>query len=384
MLRASLKEASPLASSVVATTRGEASTPLSACGSHKHDSGQNGESLTRHSKYTGNAPLRGSRGREGCGASCPHVFAITQYTPPRFRRRKPRDLTPSERARITHAHHVNLRAFATRYGDKLAALTVTFSADVDNTTREKRFNSLATNILRPKYGAAIVIREFHQSGLLHYHVAVGRRKQDLHSSVSWQSESTFWRNAVKRYGLGRHTTLEPVRNGEAYVRYLLKDLTSPTPHGERVRRISYLGARQRRWVDRETGEIKCGELPQFLRVYHETFAWARGRAKVWRLKAQAFATMLHERGVITEPTAAGLQRQFTRHWFLHCKADIERMPVEGETDRRRLPPMSYAELREQYATARRRTQAKRRAGDTAGGEPTLGTSHSTRRVQGVA
>ena len=93
-------------------------------------------------------------------ASCRSHIAITQSPSRRLRHRKrPSEITYSTRARILHAHHANVRAFINKYGEKVGALTLTFDHDVPNAERERRYNSLAVNVLRPKYGAAIVVAE---------------------------------------------------------------------------------------------------------------------------------------------------------------------------------------------------------------------------------
>src|SRR5436190_9996426 len=200
-------------------------------------------------------------------ASCRSHIAITQSPSRRLRHRKrPSEITYSTRARILHAHHANVRAFINKYGEKVGALTLTFDHDVPNAERERRYNSLAVNVLRPKYGAAIVVAEFHQSGLLHYHALLGVKKQDLHHRVDWKAQARYWKAIAPRYGCGR-VEFTPVRNGAAYGRYLLKDLAQPTPNAVRVRRIRYIGAMRREWVDKATGEIKKGKLPEFCRPY---------------------------------------------------------------------------------------------------------------------
>jgi hypothetical protein len=221
-------------------------------------------------------------------------------------------------------------------------LTLTFDNDVANGERERRYNSLAVNVLRPKYGAAIVVAEFHHNGLLHYHALVAMTKENPHRAVDWASQARYWKTVARRYGCGR-VEFAPVRDGAAYGRYLLKDLAQPTPNAVRVRRIRYVGAMRREWVDKQTGEIKKGSLPEFCRPYSESFAWANGRASEWRRKAADFAKKMHAAGVIDAPTPAALEAKLGRSWFLLCQEDIEQGRLH----------MSYADWRALSAAARR-------------------------------
>ena len=157
---------------------------------------------------------------------------------------------------------------------------------------------------------------------------------------------------VKQYGLGKQTEFVPVQDPHRYASYLLKDVTKPTPDGSRIRRISYPGSIQRRWVDKNTGECKTGPLPHFKRVYGGRFTWAGGRAQEWRAKAQAYATELHRRGVISAPTSQGLRQKYGPTWFLVAKDDIERMVFNEDTDTWEWPA-SYEELRAASARAHR-------------------------------
>jgi hypothetical protein len=336
MLASAREEASLIARRLPATAIREAQRPPTSA------SGDGQFKARRVYVHTGGAPGQGSKDGDEQALSCPQRIAITQ-SPSRQKRRSrpPTEVSPSHRARILYAHQNNLQAFTAKYGDEVGALTLTFADDVSNAQRERRFNSLATNVIRPRYGAAIVVREFHQSGRIHYHGVVSQPMRDRHQVVDWNGEAIYWRKVAVRYGFGR-VEFAPVRDTLAYGRYLLKDLAKPTPDGVRVRRISYLGAQRRTRVDKETGEITKGPLPAFVRPYSESFAWANGRAKEWRRKAADFAKKMHRAGCIDTPTPAGLKAKLGSRWFLLCQDDIEQGRLYT----------SYADLRALAAAAR--------------------------------
>jgi hypothetical protein len=114
---------------------------------------------------------------------------------------------------------------------------------------------------------------------------------------------------------------------------MLKDLATPAADGQRIRRITYLGARSK------------GKQPEFCRVATATFSWANGRAREWRKKAAAFATMMRGSDAITEPTAAGMRERFGPRWFMQWGPEIEHMI-------RPWPRLTYRELRILSAASR--------------------------------
>ena len=171
--------------------------------------------------------------------------------------------------------------------NKIGFLTLTFADDVQcHKEATKRFNSLATNVLKKKYKLWIRVSERQQSGRWHFHLLVvcsgdikrGLRFDEL-KNKNYKSangllrgEWSFWRDVAKKYNFGR-TELLPIRkSGQAVAAYMAKYLSK----GER------------------TADDKGARLVSYsskvLRVCTQSFSWFKG-GQSWRKACALFFTL---------------------------------------------------------------------------------------------
>ena len=171
--------------------------------------------------------------------------------------------------------------------NKIGFLTLTFADDVQcHKEATKRFNSLATNVLKKKYKSWIRVSERQQSGRWHFHLLIvcsgdikrGLRFDEL-KNKNYKSangllrgEWSFWRDVAKKYNFGR-TELLPIRkSAEAVAAYMAKYLSK----GER------------------TADDKGARLVSYsskvLRVCTQSFSWFRG-GQSWRTACALFFTL---------------------------------------------------------------------------------------------
>ena len=125
--------------------------------------------------------------------------------------------------------------------ERLGFLTLTFAQDIkDPIEAQRRFNSLATHVLRDRYADYIRIWERTKKGRIHYHLLVVL-PEDIRTGFSFveaefgvytsapkalRSEWAFWRSTAKEYGFGR-TELLPIRStAEGIARYVGKYISS--------------------------------------------------------------------------------------------------------------------------------------------------------------
>lgn len=132
----------------------------------------------------------------------------------------------------------NVEFLAGKYGlERLGFLTLTFAQDIkDPKEAQRRFNSLATHVLRKRYVEYIRVWERTKKGRIHYHLLVVL-ENDIRTGFNFleaefgiykdvpkaiRSEWAFWRTTAKEYGFGR-TELLPVRStAEGIARYVGK------------------------------------------------------------------------------------------------------------------------------------------------------------------
>lgn len=178
--------------------------------------------------------------------------------------------------------------------ERLGFLTLTFVDNVsDPKEAQRRFNSLATNVLRKHYARVIAVRERQRRGAWHYHCLIVLT-EDIRSGVNFdamqngdyrsagaalKAEWRFWRETAVKYNFGR-TELLPIKsNGQAIAKYVGKYVTKDwgndsaankvTPCNiAKIRRVSFIG------------------FP--LRHYRPNFQGANGGALVWRKKLAQF------------------------------------------------------------------------------------------------
>lgn len=158
----------------------------------------------------------------------------------------------------------NVAHLCQKYGhERVGFLTLTFADHVlCPKEAQRRFNSLATHVLKVRYLDYIRVIERQKSGRLHYHLLVvlpddirtgfdfGAVADQDYSSANnhLRREWAFWRKTARGYGFGR-TELMPVKgSGEAlghYVgKYIGKHIGFRKPEDKGVRLVAYTrGAR---------------------------------------------------------------------------------------------------------------------------------------------
>lgn len=200
------------------------------------------------------------------------------------------------------------------YGlQNLGFLTLTFKENItDPKEAQRRFNSLATHILKPRYGEYIAIRERQKRGAIHYHLLVPvfndirtgfdwtdldtaktlpRGKRYPSASAALRAEWRFWRQNATKYGFGR-TEILPVRSSReaisAYIgKYLGKDLRNSTSDDKGARRISI------------TSGIRAGTI-HFQLLNSSTKQWRQNVAKFAQLVGIAYQCKINEFSDLTK------------------------------------------------------------------------------------
>jgi hypothetical protein len=157
------------------------------------------------------------------------------------------------------------------YGiENIGFLTLTFADHVlDPKEAQRRFNSLATHILKERYSAYIRVIERQKSGRIHYHLLVATaddirtgfdfaqaQNRDYKSANNHlRREWAYWRKTAPIYGFGR-TELLPIKsNGRGlalYVgKYISKHVGQREEQDKGVRLVSY-GGQSRNWTCKHT------------------------------------------------------------------------------------------------------------------------------------
>lgn len=132
----------------------------------------------------------------------------------------------------------NIQHLCDVYGiEKMGFLTLTFADLVlDPKEAQRRFNSLATHILKDRYLGYIRVFERQKSGRIHYHLVIAM-DQDIRTGFDFneiskgnyasanshlRKEWAYWRSTAKKYGFGR-TELLPIKStSEGISRYVGK------------------------------------------------------------------------------------------------------------------------------------------------------------------
>jgi hypothetical protein len=200
--------------------------------------------------------------------------------------------------------------------ERIGFLTLTFSEHVtDGKEAQKRWHSLRTHVLKPRYEKIIRVIERQKSGRIHYHLVVvlpddirtgadfeefaKRRYGSANSAL--KSEWAFWRETAPRFGFGR-TELLPVRsNAEGISKYVGKYISK------------HIGQRE----ERDKG-MRLVEYTRGARVGSTSFAWNTPRSALWRAKVASFAA---RHGCATYSEFLGL---FGPRWAYNHEADILR------------------------------------------------------------
>ena len=238
------------------------------------------------------------------------------------------ELFPPASRRTAFALQVNVQAMCDEHGlAQVGFLTLTFADHVtDPKEAQRRLNSLTTHVLRPRYGRCIRVIERQKSGRIHYHllVNVGRdirtgvnfeefeRRSYRSAPMTLRCEWAFWRKTAKEYRFGR-TELMPIRStteaiGRYVGKYIAKHLNFRQMRDKGVRLVSYSGPK----------------------IASTRFAWTSIGASLWRKKLGAFITMLHDSGVLAQPTTEAMAKKFGPRWAYKLRDFIKAFPCREE------------------------------------------------------
>jgi hypothetical protein len=212
----------------------------------------------------------------------------------------------------------NVTHLCQKYGqNRVGFLTLTFADHVtDVREASKRFNSLASNVLRGRYAAFIRVLERQKSGRIHYHLLVvlpddirtgadfdAFAKKDYKSgNPALRLEWAFWRKTAPQFKFGR-TELMPIRSdagamGQYVGKYIGKHIGQREERDKGARLVSYsAGARMA-----TSKFMQRGQYPDL---------W---RAKVCTFVRQMAAAKPHARIRDTEDLAIHLGKRWSYTW----------------------------------------------------------------------
>lgn len=219
-----------------------------------------------------------------------------------------RSLETTQYNQLTGAHKKTAAALSwnvdhlcKKYGaEHIGFLTLTFADHVlDPKEAQRRFNSLATNVLKPRYLDYIRVMERQKSGRIHYHLLVvlpddirtgfdfaAVKRQDYKSANNHlRREWAFWRKTSPQYRFGR-TELMPVKGssqalGQYVGKYIGKHLGQRVEADKGARLVTYTrGARMA--TSRHT-------------------AIGKNNTNQWRAKVETFARQMTESFAHTHP-----------------------------------------------------------------------------------
>lgn len=218
-------------------------------------------------------------------------------------------LTGSHR-RVAFMVTQEIQILGAKFGvNHLGFLTLTFSDPVNRIGEaQKRFHSLQTAVLKPRYSRGMAVLERQKSGRVHFHLVV-TLAADIRSGIDFKaiaqgdyrsansalrSEWAFWRRTAPLYGFGR-TELLPVKStAEGIAKYVGKYVSKHV--GSRLK--SDVGARLVRFFGYGPGERRASSQ----------FGWASVGGALWRRKCKVYAARV---GV---KTSDDLCRLFGPRW----------------------------------------------------------------------
>ena len=221
----------------------------------------------------------------------------------------------------------NVKALADRFGiHRLGFLTLTFADHVvDPREAQRRFNSLASNVLRQRYVEHIRVVERQKSGRIHYHLLVvlnddirtgfdfaGIARHDYRSaSIALRAEWDFWRKTSKAYGFGR-TELLPIKSTDvAIARYVGKYISK------------HVAARE----ERDKG-IRLVEYSRGARMASTRYQFNTAGSAIWRLQLELFARIVAEEHGLAEVGLADLAELLGARWAYANRHFIRQLPVD--------------------------------------------------------
>lgn len=223
----------------------------------------------------------------------------------------------------------NVQFLADKFGlERLGFLTLTFADHVtDPKEAQRRFNSLASNVLRDRYAEFIRVWERTKSGRIHYHLLVVLNRDirtgfdfDAVSRNDYKSanpairdEWAFWRKTAKAYGFGR-TELLPVRStAEGIARYVGKYISKHVAQRE----------------ERDKG-FRLVEYTRGARMSSTRFGWHTEGAWQWRAKVGLFCRILGANGATSDFSPVpfrDLAKICGPRWAYHYREFIASLPV---------------------------------------------------------
>jgi hypothetical protein len=182
--------------------------------------------------------------------------------------------------------------------EKVGFLTLTFAEHItDPREAQRRFNSLATHVLRKRYPAFVAVLERQKTGRIHYHLLVVL-PDDIRTGVDFDAiaqgdyrtankslrlEWAYWRKTAPCYRFGR-TELLPIKSdadalGQYVGKYIAKGQALRTASDKGVRLVRYSGGAR-------MATCKFAELSKY------PSEW---RAKVFTFVQQMAAAYPHRR-----------------------------------------------------------------------------------------
>ena len=191
-----------------------------------------------------------------------------------------KDVLPGPKAKQAEALFQNIRWLVDTFGiERVGFLTLTvgdinpetgiFEKVKDRAEASRRFNSLATHVLK-RYWCGVTVSERHKDGGIHFHLVVvcdgdirtgldmaacfppkGRDGRYAYmpdyrtAGTAIRAEWEFWRDKAPAYGFGR-ANLQPVKKtGEAVARYCAKYISKTwaarRPEDKGARLVRYFG-----------------------------------------------------------------------------------------------------------------------------------------------
>ena len=237
----------------------------------------------------------------------------------------------------------NVEFLAEKYGlERLGFLTLTFAQDIkDPQEAQRRFNSLATNVLRTRYLEYIRVWERTKKGRIHYHLLVVL-PVDIRTGVDFaelgagcytsagpelRKEWAFWRKTAKEYGFGR-TELLPVKStAEGIARYVGKYISKHISQRE----------------EQDKG-FRLVEYSRGARQVSTRFAFNSSGSHDWRRKLELFCAYVSGfKGYCVG--FEDLKTELGPQWAFHHRKFIAGLPLlQLENGWQDMPPPAPGEL----------------------------------------
>lgn len=222
------------------------------------------------------------------------------------------------RKKVALALSWNVASMCKKWGiERVGFLTLTFADHVlDAKEAQRRFNSLATNVLRKRYPAHIAVLERQKSGRIHYHLLVVL-PDDIRTGIDFDAiasgdyktankalrlEWAFWRKTAPGHGFGR-TELLPIKSdadamGQYVGKYIAKGHACRTEADKGVRLVRYSGGARM---------ATC----KFMELTEGSAEW---RAKVCTFVRQMSAAHPHRRIRDMDDLAFHYGKRWAYHW----------------------------------------------------------------------